>query len=299
MLPQGDDFTDDDQGRGPKIARFDLVGDRQQGAGHGALARPGAPLDGGRRRVSGATAIAQSGGDVPEPATAHEDDERGIEGRQLRPVHAGRVLGGVFMPGHEDGNSGDVAVGQWDPGVGEHAVGRGYSRNDLEGDAGLAHGLGFLAAAAEHVGIAALETDDALAGAGMRDQQLEDLVEGAPAVTSPVADADALGVRTGEVEQPPVEQVVVEDDVGFPQVLSAAQGEQSGITRTGADEVHTARARRREGARVHDAGSRLRAPDCTNCSARRTPHSRASSGEPVTESWSSTAPSGEPTRPSR
>ncbi len=83
---------------------------------------------------------------------------------------------------------GDAGVG----GAGEDGTDAG---DDLEGEFLAGERLGFLAAAAEDEGIAALETDDALAGAGFLDEEGVDFVLGEGVGAGFFAGVDDLGWR--------------------------------------------------------------------------------------------------------
>ena len=85
------------------------------------------------------------------------------------------VLLFLFVAGDEGEAGVEVAVGDGDAGVRRGGDGGGDAGDDLEGDAGGRQVLAFLAAAAEDEGVAALEADDALALAGLLDEQGVDL----------------------------------------------------------------------------------------------------------------------------
>jgi hypothetical protein len=69
-------------------------------------------------------------------------------------------------------------VGDGDAGVGRAGEDGTDAGDDLEVEFFAGKGLGFLAAAAEDEGVAALEADDALAGAGFLDEEGGDFVLG-------------------------------------------------------------------------------------------------------------------------
>jgi hypothetical protein len=54
------------------------------------------------------------------------------------------------------------------------------------------------------------------------------------------AHVDRLRVGPGVAEQSRVDQVVVQNDVGHRQALHAAHGDEAGVPRAGADEIHNA-----------------------------------------------------------
>ena len=67
------------------------------------------------------------------------------------------------MAGDEGDGMVGVAMGDGNAGIGQAADARGDARHDAEGHAGARQRLGFLAAAAEHKGIAALQPQHAVA----------------------------------------------------------------------------------------------------------------------------------------
>ncbi len=97
-----------------------------------------------------------------------------------------------------------------------------------------------LAAPAEHERIAALEPHDLLAGAGPVHQQLVDLLLRERGVARALADIHQLRARPGLVQQLGADQTVVHHDLGPPQQLEPARGDESGVPRAAADEVHRA-----------------------------------------------------------
>ena len=90
------------------------------------------------------------------------------------------------------------------------------------GDAGFLERERFLAAAAEHERVAALEAHDALAALGRADHQAVDavLIDRVPA--GALADVEPLRLRR-ELEQPLRDERVVEHEVGLAQPARAAR----------------------------------------------------------------------------
>ena len=87
--------------------------------------------------------------------------------------------------------------------------------DDLEGDAGLRQREGLLAASAEEEGVAAFETHDQ--GAGLRPiyQDVVDLVLAHSRVSTGLSDVYQLRVLGRSVEEPGVDETVVDDHVGM------------------------------------------------------------------------------------
>ena len=80
------------------------------------------------------------------------------------------------VPGQHRHLPGQPAVGDRDAGRRRHRERAGHARHHLDADARLPAGRGLLAAAAEHVRVAALEPDHPPPGLGVLDEQLVDLV---------------------------------------------------------------------------------------------------------------------------
>jgi len=116
-------------------------------------------------------------------------------------------------------------MGERDPRVSRHRNGRAHSRHDLEGDAGIGQRFGLFAAATEYKRIAALQTDDIMAEASLRDENAVDLF--LRDVVSPGALADEdfnrLGARL--IEERRIDQLIVHDDWSAAQQLKAAHGQ--------------------------------------------------------------------------
>ncbi len=97
-----------------------------------------------------------------------------------------------------------------------------------------------LAAPAEHERIAALEPHDLSACAGPATSSSIDLLLRERGVPRALAHIHQLRAGPGLVQQLGADQTVVYHDVGPPQQLEPARGDESGIPRAAADEVHRA-----------------------------------------------------------
>src|SRR5262249_51808874 len=95
------------------------------------------------------------------------------EARQGGPVESA-ILVGLFMPRHECHGAGVKAVGQRNAGERGGPARCCYSRHDFEVDTSFAKCLRFFGAAAEDVGVAALEAYDAQALSRCRYQDVLD-----------------------------------------------------------------------------------------------------------------------------
>ena len=109
--------------------------------------------------------------------------------------------------------------------------------HDFEGNFRRRQFTGFLAPAAEDVGIATLEPHDAFALARLGDDErgqifLRDFVA--------IAARDEFGLRPGEPEQGAVDEQVVNDHIRATEQFGPAQRQQAGITGAGSDQINCA-----------------------------------------------------------
>ena len=94
----------------------------------------------------------------------------------------------------------------------------------------------FLAAAAEDVGIAALEAHDAAPGLGFGDQDAVDLALLGRGLIGSLADRNADRIAARHFEDGGADKAVVDDDVGFDQLALSLQRQQFRIAGAGAHE---------------------------------------------------------------
>jgi hypothetical protein len=128
------------------------------------------------------------------------------------------------------------------PSVGHRHTGGGRcgdrgrdARDDLERDAGLHQRQRFLATAAEHEGVAALEAHDPPALAGeLHEERGDQLLRHWTAWA--LADVDQLDAFGDEGQHAVADEGVVDDDVGLGEQPGGLQGQQIRIAGTGADE---------------------------------------------------------------
>ena len=115
--------------------------------------------------------------------------------------------------------------------------GRRHARHDFVGNSRRREDLDLLAAAAEKIGIAALEAHDHLALPGCGDHAAVDfLLEHLPAAVR-MPEADPFRRWRRMLEQRGIDQIVVEHQVGLGQALRAADGDQAGIAGPGPDQA--------------------------------------------------------------
>lgn len=155
---QSDDLADDRDGGGTEAVlacAVGDVGDVREPAVEGLLSGQGSVTDEGDGGLGGLPGGEQAGGDVGEAFEAHEHDLGTMEPGNLGPIDRAFRSGGVFVAGDDGEGGGVLAVGEGDAGVGGDSGEGGDTGNHFEGDAGVGEGFGFLAAAAEDVGISA------------------------------------------------------------------------------------------------------------------------------------------------
>ncbi len=249
-VAQLDHLADDHQRGRLDVCLLDHVADGCQGTDHRMLLRGRGPADHGHRRVRGAAVVDELAGDGRQGLDAHVDDDGADAGGQLVPGDVGQLLVRVLVAGDERHRGRVFTVGDGDAGVGGRGRGRGHPGDDLEVDA-LGHQfLDLLGAPAEDERVAALQPDDHLAELGVLHEQFVDAVLGKGVQTATfLAGIDELRVFRHVVEQLGAGEIVVDDHLGVLEQVFAAQGDESGITRAGADEVDFAGAlwRRRSG----------------------------------------------------
>ena len=223
---------------GPSPAAAASFGKIVETADHGARvgARAAREHGGRRRRIAPGLdqPVAHRGG----RGEAHIDHHRRLLAGEAGPVDARGLVGA--MGGDEGEPRRLVAEGERQLGLGGAAERSGDAGNDDDGDILLAQALDLFAAAAEHEGIAALETNHLAAGSRGVDQPAVDLVLADAGLAAALADEHALGVAPHAVEHRVGDELVVEYDIGVLQHLQRAQRQQVGIARAGAHQEHGA-----------------------------------------------------------
>ena len=97
---------------------------------------------------------------------------------------------------------------------------------------------GLLAAPGQDERVTALEAHDVIETPPPVHQDLVDNVLGDRRTAGTLADVDQLGPRRSQVQDTPVDQPVVDDDIGPAQDLDRTNGEEVGCTGAGTDEVY-------------------------------------------------------------
>ena len=180
--------------------------------------------------IAGALSTAISRTTVPRiRATRVPRDQRvGVAGREVAGDHGELVR--------------DAAVGHRDPEAGRDGDGGGEAGHDGDRHVGGGAGEHLLEAAAEDEVVAALEADDALAGAGAVDDHLVDGVLRRRAAAGQLGDVDQLDVGAELVEQLARREPVGDDDVGRGERVAGGDGDEVGLARAAADEHDAGRA---------------------------------------------------------
>ena len=115
---------------------------------------------------------------------------------------------------------------------------RRHTRHDFDGDAGRSQCQGFLAAPAEDEWVATLQAHDPMAARRRTNHQTMNRFLSHRMTARAFADVEAAGA-TCLVDDRERHQRVIEDEIGPPQKRQSAAGQQSGITRPGANERDT------------------------------------------------------------
>ena len=197
----------------------------------------GAPADHRHRRIGRQAVRHERAGDLADPIRAHENDLGAGRFRDLRKVQGGFLLGGIFVAGQDGETGAMVAMRERDA----RAVGSGNDRRNpwhhFKRDARAGELLGFLAPAAEDVGITAFESHDAFACARPGDEQLVEFVLRNRMVLGAFAAVNDLGGLRRQAQQVRIHQRVIDHHVGAREQFGAAQREQARVARPGAHQI--------------------------------------------------------------
>jgi len=232
-----------------------------------------------------------------EVAHPHQDHERVDCASELGPASLLRDARGILVTRH-DGEGGRVApVREGNAGEGRRGQRRAHAGHHLTGHPGRAAGADLLAAATEHEGIAALETDHMKAPARQRHQQGLDLrLAASGALVAALAHVDAVRRLGSEGQQLGRHELVVEHDVGLAQHAGTLQGQQAGMPRSRAHQ-HDAARRAQSAAPAAIAARMSAAPSASARSARSVPSAAAFSTAASPATCTTLAPEGSATRP--
>ena len=224
-------------------------GDGAQLGDGGALAGAVAAFDDGHGHVGAHAGPAQAGRQLVQGADAHQDHDGPAQAGQVREL----LLGQRGVAGDHGEHVADFAVRDRDAGGGRNRDGAGDSGDDADRNPGSDAGSNFLAAAAEDVGVPALEADHVVAGQRAFDHELFDVGLADLVVAGLLAHVHQL--RRGQGRQLLVRgEPVVEDDVGVAQRRHGGDGQQFGGARAAADQRDVARGAGRRLGGHRDAG---------------------------------------------
>ena len=202
-------------------------GSRHDGPLPGAVAA----FDDGHRHVRAHPGPAQSGGELVQRSDPHQHHDRAAQPGEVHVL----LLGQRGVARDHGEHVADLAVRDRDPGCGRDGDGTRNTGDHADGNSGLHTGGHFLAAAAEHVRVAALEPHHVLSGQGGLDHEFLDPGLADRVVAGALTHVHQLGRAQGGqflVRGQPV----VEDDVRVPQGLDGGDRQQFGGSRAASDQ---------------------------------------------------------------
>ncbi len=144
------------------------------------------------------------------------------------------------MAGRQDHGVVGVAGRRRDRRIGEPADPGRDAGNDAERDAGSREIEGFLAAPAEHEGVAALEPQHAPSVPGERDQPLGDVALCGRQLAAALPREFARSLRPSEAHDGVADERVVDDHVSLAQGMDGMQREEARVSRAGPAEPYRA-----------------------------------------------------------
>ena len=175
----------------------------------------------------------------------HVDHHRLARPRERGPI---QVAAAVLEMARDEGAAVRVvAMRERNARIGRDAAARGDAGHHLEGNAFGGQRLQLFASAAEHERVAALEPHHARMLVREPGQQRIDVFLHQRVPAAFLAHVNPFRLRTNERKNVGPDQVVVHDDVRRSQQPRGAHGEQVGIARSRAHQVHGAAARAARG----------------------------------------------------
>lgn len=233
---QRHDIPDHDNGR-RHDSSGDNIGDAAAQCGFQyALVRQGCVGHHGHRLRRIASPRDQAPGDLFQVLQRHVEDNHLSTLGECRPVQIIRHVTGSGMAGHKGHRGIDVAMRQWNAGIGQTADPGRDPRHDTKRHAGRHQGASFFAGTAEHERVATFEPQNAMALTGQLDQTQRDirLLRRGLAATLAGIFKDSAG--RSEAKNLIANEGIVDDGVGFPQGMPGMQGQQPGIARAGTNQ---------------------------------------------------------------
>ena len=234
---QAHHFADDGERRRLDGGGARALADVAYGADDDALARGGAALDDGDRLGRRAAGGDEALHDGAEARHAHVEHERRRRSRQLRPGDRARLLFVGLVTGGEGDGAGEATMRERDAGVGWGGDGGGDAGDDVERHAGVDERFGLFAAAAEDERIAALQAHDDLPAARALDEERIELLL-IEAIASRGTRDQLGGGRRVARDDLIGDQSIGDDHLGAMERFDRAHGDEPGIARAGADEIH-------------------------------------------------------------
>ncbi|CAM5582189.1 hypothetical protein SSTU70S_01767 [Stutzerimonas stutzeri] len=234
-VEQPDHLTDDRQGRRRQVFFIGHARQLLERAAHHLLILAGAVADqrgGGVQRQAGGNQVAR---DFAKAGQAHVEHQGLLAFGQGAP---GQAQFAVFLQvtGDELTRMGDIAVSQWDAGIGAAAGGGGDAGHHLAVHAALEQVFQLLGATAEDGRIATLQAHHALVLQRQPGQQCVDFRLRQAVVAAGLADVVTAAGGGQQGQQAVADQTVIDHGVGLLQQTPGAQGEQAGIARAGTDQ---------------------------------------------------------------
>ena len=154
---------------------------------------------------------------------AHVDDDDLAAACDGGPVERLRGVAALVMAGHEGHGLIDVAVRYRNTGIGQTADARRDARNYADRDAMLNQCLGFFAAAPEHERIATFQAQDAFALSRQINQPQRDIALLGRWLAAAFAGIDQLRFGLCPVQNPLIDQRVINNHVRLPQRVQRMQ----------------------------------------------------------------------------
>ena len=142
------------------------------------------------------------------------------------------------MPRDDGEGYGDAAMRDGDARIGGHGDGRSHAWHDFKRQAVFRQEQGFLAAAPEDEGVAALEAHDAFSFAGELDEEFRDVFLLHRVVARAFSHVDALGFLRHEREDAAVREVVIDDGVGFFETRVRLDRQKPRVSGAGSDKIY-------------------------------------------------------------
>ena len=197
-----------------------------------------APADDGDRGVFGHPVMHQRIDNLLDAFGAHDNNLSSGHLGNPAIIEAALALVRVFMAGEHRDHGIVIAMSDRNPRVIRSRHDRTDTRNDFKCDARLLQFRRFFGATAEHIWVSPFQPNDAFAFARFRDQQFVELFLGQCVLLSALAAVYDLCFPRRQPQQIGIHERVVNDHIGARQQFRAAQGQQAGVARAGANQIN-------------------------------------------------------------